>query len=170
KLGITRCDVLKVDIEGHELKFLEGARKFISKFRPVTIIEANPYCLNIFNRISLPDFVDKVYKNFPYIFAFDEGRLLDLNESKSRSQFYFENTVKYKYQNIICGFDRVELLRIINSAFTDPMNRTTLQINNLVRKNDELTKQNLEILEKYEKIQSSNSHKIAIKVNKLLKR
>jgi hypothetical protein len=36
-----RIDIIKLDIEGHETKFLDGGRKTISAHRPVLFIELN---------------------------------------------------------------------------------------------------------------------------------
>ena len=36
-----RIDIIKLDIEGHETKFLEGGRETISAHRPVLLIELN---------------------------------------------------------------------------------------------------------------------------------
>jgi FkbM family methyltransferase len=38
--GFPRLDFLKIDVEGHELAALHGARGVIEKFRPVVLIEA----------------------------------------------------------------------------------------------------------------------------------
>jgi FkbM family methyltransferase len=40
-LGNPRVDVIKVDIEGHEDRFLEGATKTLAAFRPVILMEVN---------------------------------------------------------------------------------------------------------------------------------
>lgn len=43
-LGIDRLDFIKVDIEGHEDRFLAGARKSIQRYRPLIYLEINePY-------------------------------------------------------------------------------------------------------------------------------
>lgn len=38
-LGLEHCDAILLDIEGYELKALEGARKTISRFKPVILLE-----------------------------------------------------------------------------------------------------------------------------------
>jgi FkbM family methyltransferase len=40
-LGIDRLDLVKVDIEGHEDRFLEGAARVLSAHRPAILIEIN---------------------------------------------------------------------------------------------------------------------------------
>jgi FkbM family methyltransferase len=40
-LGLDRLDFVKVDIEGHEHKFLAGAAQAIARFRPVLFMEIN---------------------------------------------------------------------------------------------------------------------------------
>lgn len=38
-LGLQRCDLIKIDVEGMELAVLEGAAKTIEKFNPILIVE-----------------------------------------------------------------------------------------------------------------------------------
>lgn len=38
-LGLEHCDAILLDIEGYELKALDGARKTISRFKPVILLE-----------------------------------------------------------------------------------------------------------------------------------
>lgn len=38
-LGLARCDLIKIDIEGMELEALEGARETIERCRPILLIE-----------------------------------------------------------------------------------------------------------------------------------
>jgi FkbM family methyltransferase len=45
RLGIGKVDVVKIDVEGAEVKVLEGARKVLMSSRPVLLIEANDEAL-----------------------------------------------------------------------------------------------------------------------------
>jgi FkbM family methyltransferase len=40
--GISRIDVMKIDIEGNELNALKGGRDSIMKFRPIILCEISP--------------------------------------------------------------------------------------------------------------------------------
>ena len=51
--SVSACDFIKVDIEGYELNFLEGATKTIKKYRPVIYGEFNPFFLKQNKRSSL---------------------------------------------------------------------------------------------------------------------
>jgi hypothetical protein len=59
ELGISRCDVIKVDIEGAELEFLRGGRGFLSRHRPVIFGEFNRVWMQKFGN-SLAEVADLV--------------------------------------------------------------------------------------------------------------
>jgi FkbM family methyltransferase len=44
--AMQRLDVIKIDVEGHELAVLNGATEVIEQFRPALMIEFNPAALN----------------------------------------------------------------------------------------------------------------------------
>lgn len=39
QLGLTRCDLMKIDVEGMETRVLQGARETITRFKPVLFLE-----------------------------------------------------------------------------------------------------------------------------------
>jgi FkbM family methyltransferase len=57
KNHITSCELIKLDIEGAELEFLQGASEFVSKFRPIIFSEFNPYWVQTF-KYSFEDLCD----------------------------------------------------------------------------------------------------------------
>ena len=46
-LNLTKCDMIKIDVEKHEWKVLEGAKNTISEFRPAIFLETNRFKINI---------------------------------------------------------------------------------------------------------------------------
>lgn len=40
---LTRCDVIKIDVEGAELLVFEGGKEFLARMRPTILAECNPY-------------------------------------------------------------------------------------------------------------------------------
>ena len=47
-----RIDLIKIDIEGAEVDFLQGAEQTIARFRPVLVIEVNPSTLQRFGKTA----------------------------------------------------------------------------------------------------------------------
>lgn len=47
QLRLTRLDLVKVDIDGHEPSFLRGAQQTLQRFRPILIIEFAQHCLHV---------------------------------------------------------------------------------------------------------------------------
>ncbi len=43
QIGIERCDVVKIDVEGSELDVLKGGRDLLSTYRPIVMLELNPH-------------------------------------------------------------------------------------------------------------------------------
>ncbi len=165
RLGITKCSLIKVDIEGHEPNFLRGASLFIKKFKPQVIMEVNHWCLNVFNRMSLPDFIELSYKSFPYIFAFHEGNYMDLNDKNTRYEFYYENVVNNKYMNVYCGFNQNLMLSRLNSAFGGHEKSGYLLDEKL-----KLESRVHDLEKQITSLRNSRPQKVAEKINKLLGR
>jgi hypothetical protein len=60
-VGLNKCNVIKIDVEGHEFEVLEGCTKTISKHRPVVFYEAMEW--DVWTRCY--DFLnDRKYKQY----------------------------------------------------------------------------------------------------------
>ena len=57
-LNICSVDVMKIDVEGFEGHVLRGAPHTLATYRPVVVLELNHWCLDAFQRTSVPDFFD----------------------------------------------------------------------------------------------------------------
>ncbi len=51
--GLTRINFVKMDIEGHEPRALEGFSRLMARHRPVFVVEFNPRCLKVAQQVPL---------------------------------------------------------------------------------------------------------------------
>ncbi|MFZ3047945.1 MAG: FkbM family methyltransferase, partial [Desulfatirhabdiaceae bacterium] len=102
-----RITFIKIDVEGFETEVIKGARALLEKFKPVIIMELNHFCLNILRRITVPDYFDFLRSVFPYLYAIDVDNktICDLHDETQAYFVMHEHTVKYKFQNLVAGFD-----------------------------------------------------------------
>lgn len=56
--GLARVDLVKLDVEGSEVRVLHGARATLAQFRPALIVECNPVTLSGQDRTSTGDLLD----------------------------------------------------------------------------------------------------------------
>ena len=62
KHDVKAIDFIKIDVEGHELQVLEGAKKIIKAYKPIIQIEYN-YISKILTKTKLRDFTNFANKN-----------------------------------------------------------------------------------------------------------
>jgi FkbM family methyltransferase len=68
---IANVDFIKIDVEGFEQSVIEGLAATITRDQPLVALELNHWCLNAFQRTSVPDFFDFLRSVFPYLYAVD---------------------------------------------------------------------------------------------------
>lgn len=113
--GIERLDFIKVDVEGCELEVLKGAEQTLNRFKPTVMLEMNHWCLNVFRRVSLPEFREKLLQLFPYVYAVDSGGYLDFSDPLKAGSIYHAHVFEGRYMNIVAGFDRADLVARLSS-------------------------------------------------------
>lgn len=111
---LAAIDFVKIDTEGYEGHVLRGGADSLMKFKPVVIGEINHWCLNAFQRTSIPDFFDQLRSIFPILLAVDHvgERLASLHDSDSSYVVTYEHIVGGKWSEFIGAFDEGRLARL----------------------------------------------------------
>lgn len=103
-------DFIKIDVEGFELSVLFGLQETLQKSKPHVLLEMNHWCLNVFQRITLPDFWEKVCSIFPYVIALQYPNYIEFNRGNFHS-IARAHVIHHQYSNLVAGFDRDDLYR-----------------------------------------------------------
>lgn len=100
-------DFLKIDVEGFEQHVIEGGRKVLEHNRPVVVLEMNHFCLDVLQRITLPDFLDFMRDVFPFLYAVDadNASIVELHDLDGAYSVMHEHVVRHRFPNLVGGFD-----------------------------------------------------------------
>lgn len=113
-LGLDRVDFIKIDVEGFELDVFEGAAETLRRFKPRVVLEMNHFCLNMFRRMTYPEFRERLLRIFPCVFAIDGARYVDLTSESDAYSVGYEHIVMFRFPNLVAGFDRDDLISRIS--------------------------------------------------------
>jgi FkbM family methyltransferase len=75
ELGVTRIDLIKLDVDGAEIDVLEGGRETLARFRPPIVMELAPYVMT--ERGFEEDALVTLLHNRGYMFCDLAGRSID---------------------------------------------------------------------------------------------
>lgn len=103
-LDIKSVDFIKIDVEGFEASVLKGGRQTLERFQPVVALELNHWCLNAFQRTSVPDFLDYLRGVFPYLYAVDKSTYLDLHNPDESYVVMYHHILRMKYSTLVGAF------------------------------------------------------------------
>ena len=108
-LEVANVDFVKIDVEGFEGHVLGGAGRTLSRDRPNVLLELNHWCLNAFQRTSVPDFFDQLRSIFPALLAVDEAHIADLHDDTERYVAMYHHILHNRFKAIVGGFDAAAL-------------------------------------------------------------
>lgn len=108
-LKLGKIDFIKIDVEGFEGHVLRGARQTLSTNRPVVVLELNHWCLNAFQRTSIPDFFDLLRSMFPVLLAVDGSNYMNLHDENDSYIVMYLHILSMKFLNIVACFDEAQL-------------------------------------------------------------
>jgi FkbM family methyltransferase len=104
--GITPS-FLKIDVEGFEKNVIEGGRRLLERCRPTVVMEMNHFCLDVLQRITVPDFLDFMRSVFPFLYAVDSDNcaIADLHIPEVAYMVMHEHVVRQRFPNIVGSFE-----------------------------------------------------------------
>ena len=120
-VGPERIDFIKLDVEGFEMQVLTGLTGVIARDRPVLVTEMNHWCLNAFQRTSIPDFLDYLLGLFPILYAFHGSAYLDLRDESQRYIAMYRHILHLEYSNLVGAFDEAQVARILKTDAENPL-------------------------------------------------
>jgi FkbM family methyltransferase len=114
-MNLTNIDFIKIDVEGFEGHVLRGATEMLQQNKPVVALELNHWCLNAFQRTSIPDFFDLLRSIFPILFAIDGSAYLNLHDESYSYSYSYSYSVMYhhiihnRFRDIVAAFDESQI-------------------------------------------------------------
>ena len=112
---IGKIDMIKIDVEGFELHVLRGGRQTVTRDRPAVVLEMNHWCLNAFQRTSIPDFIDTLLETFPIVLAVQQDHHKDLRDINARYVVMHRHINQFLYQTLVCAFEPAQVARLIEA-------------------------------------------------------
>lgn len=115
-----RVDVIKIDVEGFEKEVISGLAETIQRHRPVVVLELNHWCLNAFQRMSVPDFLDFLRSVFPVLYAKDQHDAKDLHDTQQAYGVMHDHIVHFKYPAIVGAFSEDQVDAFLERYVRNP--------------------------------------------------
>ena len=80
--GLSKIDIIKLDIEGSELGALKGMKEVLQKQKPILIVEVNPETLSMFNLKPTDIYNYLGQLNFEGFLILENGRFKHLSQAE----------------------------------------------------------------------------------------
>lgn len=104
RLKLKGVDFIKIDVEGFEAHVIKGAQETLSSYRPVVALELNHWCLNAFQRTSVPEFFDYLRSVFPILYAIQGDGYMDLHDPSESYIVMYWHILHMKYLTLVGAF------------------------------------------------------------------
>lgn len=108
-LNLPRLNFIKIDVEGFEWSVIQGGKWSLETYKPTVVLELNHWCLNAFQRTSVPDFLDHLRSVFPVLLAVDGSNYLDLHNPSDSYIVMYYHILHMRFLNIVAAFDREQI-------------------------------------------------------------
>jgi FkbM family methyltransferase len=106
--GVHRVDVLKLDIEGAEVRAIEGAAQLLRRWRPLCVVECNPIVLRRFHGLDARELVAVLAAIYGEVFYIEEDGVRRLDSDAH----LVEVLGRCGIIDLVCGNRARPLLRV----------------------------------------------------------
>ena len=113
-LNISNIDFIKIDVEGFEMEVLSGVGDVLLNNKPVVMLELNHWCLNAFQRVSVPDYFDFLRSIFPVLYAIEGNNYLDIYNEDDAYTCLYHHINSFKFMNLVGFFDEKKCINFKN--------------------------------------------------------
>ena len=103
--GISRLDLMKIDVEGFEMEVLEGAVRTIERLRPALLIEFNSFTLIAYGDKNPRSVLKYLLDTFPHVYRLEGGKFIEIRDEPSQLVFIHANLIKNRcVDDLFCRF------------------------------------------------------------------
>jgi FkbM family methyltransferase len=104
--GVERVDVVKIDVEGAELRVLDGAKRTLADHRPTVLMEFNSFGFYLHQGVLPQVALCRIKQTFPHVFVIDrvDGSLSRLSTPAEDYTFLYLNGIHGPADNLLCSF------------------------------------------------------------------
>ena len=103
ELGLDALDILKIDVEGHDIRVIRGSRGAIERFKPVVIMEFATLAISLHAGMLPSDVLREVRGLFQDVYVVQEsGRLHLIANDADAIGFLEGNAVRSPVQDLVC--------------------------------------------------------------------
>jgi hypothetical protein len=76
--------------------------------KPTVVMEMNHVCLDVLQRVTIPDFLDFMRSVFPYLYAIDtdNATIADLHDPDRAYFVMHEHVVRHRFPSLVGSFDK----------------------------------------------------------------
>lgn len=120
--GIPAPDVIKIDVEGHDVRVVRGARNVLQN-HPVVIVEFATLALTMHAGMLPIDVLRELRRTFSHVFVVrEDGRLSQIASDDDVINFLHTNATQIPVQDLLCCTAESPLLgRVLELVATEPV-------------------------------------------------
>lgn len=127
ELGLTTVDVIKIDVEGHDIRVIRGAQRILDRFRPVVVMEFATLAISLHAGLLPSGVLHEVRTRFRDVYVVREGGFLSpIADDAAAIAFLHDNAVGTPVQDLVCVPEGCALAEVVRRRVVErpPPTRT----------------------------------------------